>query len=160
MMIKSPKDLAAGLLFCGVGLAFAWGAGAYTVGSSASMGPGYFPRVLGLLLAVVGLVIAVRALVMRHPADGPIGPWAWRPLVFVVAANAVFGVLLVGLPALHLPAMGLMAAIVGLTLLASLAGERFKLREALGLAGVLALGSYLVFVLLLKLQLAVWPVWD
>ncbi|GAB4404938.1 MAG: tripartite tricarboxylate transporter TctB family protein [Rhodoferax sp.] len=159
-MIKRPKDFFSGLMFCCVGVAFAWGAGAYDLGHAASMGPGYFPRLLGLLLAALGLVILVRAVLSRRPDDGPIGPWAWRPLLFIVAANGVFGVLLVGLPALHLPAMGLMAAIVGLTLLASLAGERFKLREALALAGVLALGSYLVFVLLLKLQLAVWPVWQ
>jgi hypothetical protein len=38
--------------------------------------------------------------------------------------------------------MGLMLAIYALTFVASLAGERFKLKEVLVLATVLAIGSY------------------
>jgi hypothetical protein len=53
--------------------------------------------------------------------------------------------------------MGLVLAIFGLTLVASLAGETFKLKEVLILAAILAAGSYLAFVVLLKLQFAVWP---
>ena len=49
MRIKSQKDFFAGLMFLLVGLAFAWGAGSYSVGTGARMGPGYFPMVLGVL---------------------------------------------------------------------------------------------------------------
>jgi hypothetical protein len=41
---------------------------------------------------------------------------------------------------------------------ACLAGERFKFKETALLATALAALSYLAFVLLLKLQLPVWPV--
>jgi hypothetical protein len=53
--------------------------------------------------------------------------------------------------------MGLIIGIFGLTLVASLAGETFRLREVLILATILAAGSYIAFILLLKLQIPVWP---
>ena len=54
MQIKSQKDFFSGLLFIGVGVAFAWGATTYNVGESARMGPGYFPLMLGIVLALIG----------------------------------------------------------------------------------------------------------
>jgi len=60
--IKSQKDFFSGLLFMGVGVAFAWGATTYTVGTGARMGPGYFPLMLGVLLAVLGAAVIFKAL--------------------------------------------------------------------------------------------------
>jgi hypothetical protein len=157
MTIKSQKDFYSGLLFMAIGVAFAWGATSYRIGRSASMGPGFFPLVLGLLLALLGLVITVRALSMDGRGGDKIGVWAFKPLFFIIVANLLFGLLLGGLPSLGIPAMGLVLAIYGLTLVASLAGEKFDLKEGLVLATVLAAGSYVAFVLVLKLQFAVWP---
>ena len=86
-----------------------------------------------------------------------IGKWAWRPLVFIILSNLVFGILLAGLPSLKLPGMGLIAAIYGLVILASMADGHFHIRSVLVLATVLAIGSYLAFIVLLKLQIPVWP---
>jgi len=61
------------------------------------------------------------------------------------------------LPKLGIPHMGLIVGIFGLVIVASLAGEVFKLKEVLILSVVLSIGSYLAFVKLLKLQLPVWP---
>jgi len=69
----------------------------------------------------------------------------------------LFGVLLGGLPSVGIPAMGLIVGIFGLTLVAALAGDEFKLKEVLVLAVILAVGSYLAFIVLLKLQIPVWP---
>ncbi len=157
MNIKSQKDFYSGLLFIVVGLAFAWGATNYNMGTSARMGPGYFPRMLGFLLAGLGALVVVESLSIKTPNGDKIGSWAWRPLVFIILSNLAFGVMLGGLPAIGLPAMGLMAGIVVLIFLASLAGEKFKLKEVLILAVVLAAMSYLAFVMLLKLQFPVWP---
>ena len=49
------------------------------------------------------------------------------------------------------------SAIYALTLIASKAGTEFKLRDVLLLATILAVGSYLAFIVLLKLQMPVWP---
>jgi hypothetical protein len=43
------------------------------------------------------------------------------------------------------------------TILAAKAGGDFRWKEVLLQAVALALGSYLVFVVLLKLQMAIWP---
>lgn len=159
VMIKSQKDFFAGLMFMAVGTAFAFGAQNYTIGSAARMGPGYFPMLLGILLGVLGFAIILGSVLKRHPApDGdPVGRWAWRPLFFVLMANFAFGVLLVGLPALGIPSMGIVVAIYALTLIASMASNEFTLKGSLGLATVLAVGSYLVFIKGLSLVLPVWP---
>lgn len=159
MLIKSRKDFFSGLMFAIVGSAFAIGAVNYQVGTAARMGPGYFPLLLGILLAVLGLLIMVASILRRNaPADGePVGAWAWKPLVLVLAANFIFGILLVGAPSLGIPAMGLMVAIFVLTIIASLAGHEFTLRSAIILAIVLCIGSYLVFIKSLSLVIPVWP---
>ena len=149
MKINSQRDFTAGLLFSAFGVAFAWGATTYNVGSGARMGPGYFPLIVVLITA--------RSFI-THSEDGdPIGAIAWRPLGFIIGANLVFGVLLGGLPSIGLPPMGLVVAIYALTLIASLAGDQFQLKGVLVLATVLSVGSYLAFVVALNLQFPVWP---
>jgi hypothetical protein len=155
--IKSQKDFFSGLMFTAVGVAFAWGATTYTVGSGARMGPGYFPLMLGILMALIGLGITFSALVVETADGEKIGKFAWRPLGFIIGSNIVFGILLGGLPNLGIPAMGLIAAIYALTFIASLAGSQFHFKEVLILATVLAIGSYVAFVWMLKLQFQVWP---
>lgn len=157
MKIGSQKDFFSGLMFTVVGVAFAWGASTYNVGTGARMGPGYFPLMLGIVLAILGAAITFKGLVAHTENGDKIGKWAWKPLLYIISANLLFGVMLGGLPSIGLPAMGLIAAIFALTIVASLAGERFKLKEVLILAAVLSIGSYLAFVKLLALQFPVWP---
>ncbi|MDP3169249.1 MAG: tripartite tricarboxylate transporter TctB family protein [Polaromonas sp.] len=157
MNIKNQKDFFAGLMFMGVGVAFAWGATSYNVGTGARMGPGYFPLMLGVLMAVIGAAITFTSLVVETVGGGKIGKWAWKPLFYVIAANVVFGILLAGLPAIKFPAFGLIVAIYALTFIASMAEAGWKFKTTFILASVLALGSYLAFVVALKLQFPVWP---
>ena len=157
MNIKSQKDFFSGLLFIVVGIAFAVGANTYTVGTGARMGPGYFPLMLGVLMAVLGAAITFNALILKTPDGDKIGAWAWKPLFFIISANLVFGLMLGGLPSIKLPAMGLIVGIYALTFIASLAGEEFNLKAVAVLATILALMSYVAFILLLKLQFPVWP---
>jgi hypothetical protein len=155
--IKSQKDFFAGLMFMGVGVAFAWGATTYNIGTGARMGPGYFPLMLGVLLAVIGAAITFTALVVETEGGDKIGKIAWQPLIFIILANVVFGILLAGLPSLKLPAFGLIVGIYALVFIASMAEAGWKFRTTLILATVLAIGSYLAFVVALKLQFPVWP---
>jgi len=157
MRIKSQKDFFSGLMFLLVGIAFAWGAGSYSVGTGARMGPGYFPMVLGVLLAGLGLIITITSLVVETADGDPIGSFAWKPLVFIIAGNLVFGACIGGLPSIGLPPMGLIFGIFALTFVASNAGDEFKFKEVLILAVVLSLFSYGAFIMLLKLQFPVWP---
>ena len=157
MRIKSQKDFFAGLMFLLVGLAFAWGAGSYSIGTGARMGPGYFPMVLGVLLAVLGLIVTITALVVETPGGDPVGSIAWKPLVFIIAGNLVFGASIGGLPSIGRPPMGLIFGIFALTFVASNAGDEFKFKEVLILAIILSVFSYGAFIMLLKLQFPVWP---
>jgi hypothetical protein len=155
--IKSQKDFFSGLMFTIVGAAFALGATTYTVGNGARMGPGYFPLMLGILLALLGSAILFKSMVVETTDGEKIGKWAFRPLVFIILANLLFGVMLGGLPSIKLPAMGMILGIYVLTIVSSMADGHFKLKEVLVLATILSVMSYLAFVVLLKLQFPVWP---
>jgi len=156
-MIKSQKDFFSGLMFAIIGGGFAWGATNYSIGTGARMGPGYFPLLLGILLTILGVFTIFYSLV-EHTEDGDkVGKFVWRPIVYVLGANVAFGILLAGLPSLGVPAMGLIVAIFALVIIASKAGDRFDLKEVLILATILSVGSYLAFIVLLKLQMPVWP---
>ena len=157
MQIKSQRDFFAGLMFMATGVAFAWGATGYTIGTGARMGPGYFPLMLGIVLAILGAFIVFEALVVDTEDGEPVGSFAWRPLGFIIGANVVFGVLLAGVPALGIPAMGLIVGIFALVFIASLAGDRFVFKEVLILSVILSVLSYLAFIKLLNLQFRVWP---
>ena len=157
MRIKSEKDFFSGLMFLLVGIAFAWGSSSYSIGTGARMGPGYFPMVLGVLLAVLGLIVTITALVVETPGGDPVGSIAWKPLVFIIAGNLVFGASIGGLPSIGLPPMGLIFGIFALTFVASNAGDEFKFKEVLILAIILSVFSYGAFIMLLKLQFPVWP---
>lgn len=157
MAIKSQKDFFSGVMFMGLGAAFAWGATTYNIGTGARMGPGYFPLMLGVLLALIGAAITFTALVVETEGGGKIGKIAWKPLFYVISGNVAFGILLAGIPAFKIPAMGLIVAIYALVFIASMAEAGWKFKTTLILATVLAVGSYIAFVVALKLQFPVWP---
>jgi hypothetical protein len=155
--IKSHQDFFSGLMFLVIGLAFAWGATTYHIGEGARMGPGYFPLLLGIVLSALGGFIIFESLVVETEDGEPVGKWAWKPLCYIIGANLLFGILLGGLPSIGLPAMGMMIAIIVVTFVSELAGNEFHLKEMIILSIVLAIGSYLAFIILLKLQFPVWP---
>ncbi len=159
MQIKSQKDFFSGLMFMAVGLAFAWGATTYNLGTGARMGPGYFPLMLGVVLAILGSIVLFQSLVVETEDGQKIGKIAWRPLVFIVGANVIFGICLGGLPAIGLKPLGLMVGIYALTFVASMAETGWKVKATLILATFLAVLSYVAFVVVLKLQFPVWPVY-
>ena len=140
-----------------MGIAFAWGATNYNIGDASRMGPGYFPLLLGTALALIGVLVTIKALLVKTANGDKIGAWAWRPLCYIIGANVVFGILLTGLRSFDVPAFGLIVAIYALTFIASMAQANWKFVRTLILATVLAIGSYLVFVMALALQFPVWP---
>jgi hypothetical protein len=150
MKIKSQRDFVSGLMFLVVGIAFAWGATEYSFGTSARPGPGYFPFGLGILLAILGAFVLFKALTLESEGGDPIGRIAWRPLLIIVAAVAVFG--------FALPRLGLVCTLPLLITLSALAGSEFHWRDVLISSVVLTLGSWALFIWGLKLTIPVWPV--
>ncbi|CAM8640181.1 Protein of unknown function DUF1468 [Comamonadaceae bacterium] len=157
MNIKSQKDFFSGIMFIVVGAAFALGASTYSIGTGARMGPGYFPLVLGVLLAIIGIAVTFTSLVVETEDGDKVGKFAWKPLFFIISANLVFGACIGGLPMIGLKPLGLIVGIYLLTYIASHAGDEHKFKEVAVLATVLALLSYVAFIVLLKLQFPVWP---
>lgn len=149
MKIKSHRDFWAGLMFIVIGLAFAWGATYYRFGESARPGPGYFPLGLGILLAVLGTIVLFKAMTIETDGGEPVGRIAWRPLLIVLGALALFAFLL--------PRVGMVISLPILVVTSALAGEEFHIGEALANAAVLTLGSWLVFIKGLGLTIPVWP---
>lgn len=149
LSIKNQRDFWAGLMFLVTGVAFAWGSMAYSFGSSARPGPGYFPFGLGLLLAVLGAVEVVKALAIEPGEEGAVGAFAWRPLLTITGAVLVFG--------FALPWLGMVIALPLLVIVSSFAGDEFEWREVLLDSAILTAGSWAIFNWGLSLTIPMWP---
>ena len=149
MKIKSEKDFWSGLMFLVVGAAFAWGSTNYSFGSSARPGPAYFPFGLSVLMALLGAFELFKALTIETEGGEKIGAWAWKPLLIVVGAVAVFG--------WALPHLGMFLALPLLIVTAALAGDEFHWKDALINAVVLTIGCWVIFIYGLKLTIPLWP---
>src|SRR6186713_496303 len=136
-------------MFVVVGVVFAVGATNYSMGTSARPGPGYFPLILSVLMALLGGFVLFKSLTIEVEGGDPIGAIAWRPLLVIVAAITVFGA--------ALPRLGLVVTVPILILMTSLAGDEFKWKGVLATAIVLTVGSWAIFVLGLKLVIPMWP---
>lgn len=149
MKIKSQRDFWSGLMFIGIGLAFAWGATNYSFGSSARPGPGYFPFGLGILMAVLGGMVLFKALTIETEGGDPVGAFAWKPLIIIVGSMVLFGLLL--------PRLGMFIALPLLVITSALAGDEFHPVEALINAAVITAFSWLVFIYGLNLTIPLKP---
>jgi len=92
LKIKSERDFCSGLVFVVIGVAFAVGAMRYPMGTSARPGPGYFPLLLGAVLAALGAVVLFKSLTIEQEGGDPIGVIAWQPLLAVVGAALLFAI--------------------------------------------------------------------
>jgi len=143
------KDLLAGAVFIGFGLAFAVTSTTYEVGSALRMGPGFFPLVLGGILVLLGALIAVTGYVAANGSE--IGTIPWRALVLLLAALLFFG--------FTVRDLGLVPALFMSVLLAAFAGRRVRLVPAVVIAASLTALSVLIFVYALQLRLSLLGPW-
>jgi hypothetical protein len=145
-IIRHPKDFFAGVIFIAFGIAAIVIGSNYALGTAARMGPGYFPRILGILLILLGSALALRALRLQ---GSPIPAWKWRPTLIVLGSVVLFGMIVTRL--------GLVLSTIVLIVVASAASHEFRPREASVSAILLAALAVGVFVIGLKLQLPIWP---
>jgi hypothetical protein len=146
--IGQSKDFWSGIIFLGVGIGFAGIARNYPMGTSVRMGPAYFPTVLGGLLALIGLIAIVRALLRPGLS---VGRLACGKLALVTASNVLF--------ALLLRPLGLAGALILLVVVSAFASARFRWPVALALAVGLAIGCSIIFVWLLNLPIPILGTW-
>lgn len=128
------KDFLSGLMFIGFGLVALYFGQKLALGTPVRMGPGYVPRMLSLTLLGLGVLVCIIALVSgSEPVERP----KWKPITLVTLGIICFGLLF--------ERAGLIPALVVLIMVASLAGEEFKLTEVLGNIVVLSVLCTLVF---------------
>jgi hypothetical protein len=145
-VIRHPKDFWSGVIFAAIGAGALVYGSKYTLGTAARMGPGYFPRILGILLIALGALLALRALRLAGP---PLPGWGVRPTLVVLGSVVLFGLIV------H--KLGVAVSTVVFIVLASTASREFRLKEALVSGLFLAALAVGVFIVGLKLQLPIWP---
>jgi hypothetical protein len=146
--IRHQKDFWSGVMFLVLGLAFAGFAQEYEMGTAQRMGPAYFPTVLGGLLALLGIVIAIKGLGHEAP-DGAIERFHFGPLLIVLGAVALFGLLL--------RPLGLVISLAVLVGLSAYASHEFRVREVIPLGVFLIVLVLAVFIWGLGLVIPIWP---
>ena len=146
MRIRSQSDFWCGLLFAAIGVAIVVLAREYRIGTAARMGPGYFPTLLGFLLACLGLTLIIPSLFV----DGEKFPrLPLRPLLMILLSILVFGA--------ALEYLGFAIAVAALSIIGGLAEPELRPLESAGLAFFLAIFSLGIFAGLLGLPLNLWP---
>lgn len=148
LLNRNPKDLWTGVLFIAVGIAAIVLVREHMMGTAMSMGPAYFPTVLGVIQLLIGVALVVRSFLR---SGLPIGRLALAKLAFVLGAILLFGLLLRG--------MGLIVAIIVIVVLSAYASEKFRWLSALSLAVGIAIGSAIVFVVLLGIPIPLIGTW-
>lgn len=81
------KDVLSGAIFAGAGVWFTAQSMSLSMGTTRSMGPGYLPALLSVLLIVFGIAVLVRGLLR---GGGPIPALPLRGLIAIVAALLLF----------------------------------------------------------------------
>jgi hypothetical protein len=145
-VIRHPKDFYAGLIFIAFGIAAIVIGSNYALGSAARMGPGYFPRILGIALIVLGAALSLRALSIKGDR---VPKFHWRPTLVVLGSVTLFGYIV--------NYAGLVLSTIILIVLSSAASPEFRFKEAVISGVLLSILVVCVFVLGLKLQLPIWP---
>jgi hypothetical protein len=123
-----------GAIFIVFGLFFAVQSARLEIGTAFRMGPGYFPLALASILVLLGLVIVVQAV---RVAGEPVGPIAWRGLMFILPAPVFFGLTVRGL--------GFVPSVFLTALIACFASRRMGVVMALSLSAAVTVFCTAVF---------------
>lgn len=149
-LIFDAREVLAGVLFLGFGVAGLLIGSDYASGTAMRMGAGYFPWLVSLALCGLGVALLVRGLVLSRERVALGELFQARPGLSIGGSVVAF--------ALLLPSLGLALSTLLMTLLSGLARRRAHLGELTVLGCVLGLFSVLVFAYGLGLNLPAWPV--
>jgi len=146
--VRNPKDFWAGIMFLAISLATVVIAQEYPMGSAGRMGPGFFPSVLGWILAAISLVTLLGACTTKGEA---LERFAWKDMFLILGSVVLFGLLVRG--------AGLACAIPVLILVSAWGSTKFRWPAALMLAVGATIFCVLLFVKALGLPLPVVGPW-
>lgn len=149
-MTRKPfsTDMKSGLFFAVVGAFAVWRGLDYDMGTAARMGPGYFPVVLGGVLALLGLAILGRGL-LEPGEEEPQDRFEVKSLVLITLAVVGF--------AAALMKYGLAVAVLLLVFVATAASDSFSWKRVVVLTVVLLSMCVAIFIYGLNLFIPLWP---
>ncbi|MVW71463.1 MULTISPECIES: tripartite tricarboxylate transporter TctB family protein [unclassified Bordetella] len=148
MQLRNKQDFWAGAMFTLLGLGFAFIATQYQMGTSARMGPGYFPFWLGICLAVLGAVVALGAMSPKATKT-TVDRFDFKILFIIIGSVILFGALL--------RPLGLYLSLFLLVMASSVASYEYSFRVALVNAIFLVVFCWLAFIKGLGLIFPLWP---
>ncbi len=134
--LRNNKDFWSGLMFFTIGASSIFFARNYPFGTGLSMGPGFFPIVLGGMLILFGIYIMMRGLRINEQIEGD---WSIRALIMLPLAMVLFGILMT--------VLGFIPALVALITVSTVAGRECKFVDVLLLNVLLISLSVALFVL-------------
>lgn len=147
VLIKSRGDLYFGSFLLAVGALALHLSSGLSAGTAASMGAGYFPRLLAWLSIGFGAVIAVRGLLVEGAV---LEAATLRPPLMVSLATTAF---------MLVDHVGLAVAVMAVTLIAGLGDSETRWRQNALLSVLLGAFAVLVFAFALRIPFPVWPRW-
>ena len=158
MKIGHYKDFWGGVLFAVLGLTFAVIARGipgvpflpgYSMGTPARMGPAFFPFYLGTLLFLIGVFVAVTGIRGQAGATSKVDKFHWRPILLVLGAVVLFGIIL--------KPVGMLLAGWLLVMIASYGSYEFEWKRSAILGLILVIFCAFTFVGGLKLPIPLCP---
>lgn len=121
----------------------------YELGTPLRMGPGYFPLLVGAILAALGLGIVLKGLVAGEVVS--FGAVPWRAVGVIVLALLFFG--------FTVRRLGFVPTSAVTALLTTFASTRVRPLMAVAVAAGLTLASTLIFVVALQLRIPLFGPW-
>jgi putative tricarboxylic transport membrane protein len=156
--VKSPEDLAGGLLLIVFAALLYSQAMGLRFGQLRGIGPGMMPQVTAIMLAAFGLVLVVQSFISTGLR---LGAWAWRGLFFVLGAVILFAATIRGIDlfGVKVPPLGLLVAGPLAVLVSALADRETRPVEVLIYAAVITAFCVGLFKYALRLPIPLAPWW-
>ena len=139
-------DIAFGVFLVALALVAFYATRTLETGTAADMGSGFVPRALAGTLLTFGIGYTAKGLII---SGQPLAAYAWRPLMAILGAVAVF--------ALCFQHLGLIVAVIAAIAVAGMAARPARLHTLLPFGAGVAAFSALLFVKGLGLPLRLWP---
>jgi putative tricarboxylic transport membrane protein len=144
MRIRAPQDFVAGVGLVAIAVFSLWASAGLSQGRLGAMGPGMMPRATAVLVGLVGLLVALGALLARGPR---LERWSIRGPFFVCLALVAFAV--------TIRSVGLLVAGPLVAIVSGVASPETRVKEILIFGIAVTIFSIVLFRYVLNLPIPV-----